>query len=693
MKRTTVALLLWSALAVFSQLALVRTFVTLAGGAVYYANLLLLVALVTNASGFFARRFATATWGLPVLLALCFYVARWLSGFNLVDQMPAEFLWINVANVHPRPADFDLQLAIYVLASASAPLMLLIGSRQGELLVQTRSGPRAYLTAGLGGAAGAVLFALQNELLHDLLTLFVLWTALIVAALAEAMPSRRRLAYALVPLPVLLSSVASFSSGHFWSPYQRLTLVPEHDVIHVESNDFFLTTVSTVRFEDLPPEIHEWYGLALGALRDGNRVLVLGSGTGSSDVRMALHRGAGHVDAVEIDPTIISIGRLFDPDRTYDDPRVTVWNEDARRFLGREATEPYDVVYFSFLDSQALASSQGRFRLDSFLYTKEGLSLAYARLAPGGRLLINFFSGTPWIQKRMFDLVESVAPGRVSVVLHAGHPGGTLFALGRDERPQLPLSGPFRDGAQELASLPKQEIPTDDWPFLYSEERRVPLPYLRLIVGVLFLLGFVFAASTSRVRPSTSQASVPLLLYAFFSGAAFFFLELHAIGVLTPIYGSTFLTQAVVVTGVILVSLLGALAASWSTSRGRPAGWLVLAIAIASRAEAAPIFHIGTGPLGNPIVQLVLLLAPVGAAGYLYMLYLAECSGATALGMQKVNILGGALGGFCECTVIMWGFERAYWLAAAFYLAAFLAAMAATLTVRARSFEGAAQRV
>ena len=61
-------------------------------------------------------------------------------------------------------------------------------------------------------------------------------------------------------------------------------------------------------------------------------VLILGAGSGT-DVAAALKHGAKHVDAVEIDPTIIRLGRELHPDRPYHDPRVTVINDDARHFL------------------------------------------------------------------------------------------------------------------------------------------------------------------------------------------------------------------------------------------------------------------------------------------------------------------------------------------------------------------------
>jgi spermidine synthase len=62
------------------------------------------------------------------------------------------------------------------------------------------------------------------------------------------------------------------------------------------------------------------------------RVLVLGAGTGN-DVAVALDEGAEQIDAVEIDPVILQLGRKFHPDHPYDSSKVRIFNTDARSYL------------------------------------------------------------------------------------------------------------------------------------------------------------------------------------------------------------------------------------------------------------------------------------------------------------------------------------------------------------------------
>ena len=66
-------------------------------------------------------------------------------------------------------------------------------------------------------------------------------------------------------------------------------------------------------------------------------VLIVGAGSGT-DVAIALQNGARHVDAVEIDPRLLQLGRERHPDRPYQDPRVTTHVDDGRAFLSGAPT-------------------------------------------------------------------------------------------------------------------------------------------------------------------------------------------------------------------------------------------------------------------------------------------------------------------------------------------------------------------
>jgi len=74
---------------------------------------------------------------------------------------------------------------------------------------------------------------------------------------------------------------------------------------------------------------------------------------------------------VDIDPTIIQIGRAIHPEKPYASPQVNLIVDDARSYF-KKTQGQYDLVVYSLLDSHTLFSSMSSLRLDNFVYTVEG---------------------------------------------------------------------------------------------------------------------------------------------------------------------------------------------------------------------------------------------------------------------------------------------------------------------------------
>ena len=118
------------------------------------------------------------------------------------------------------------------------------------------------------------------------------------------------------------------------------------------------------------------------------RALIVGSGAGN-DVAGALEAGVEQVQAVEIDPAIVDLGRARHPDRPYSSPQVALAVDDARAFF-RKDTGPYDLIWFGLLDSHTTPSAYSNVRLDHFVYTRESFADMKRLLAPSGVVVLLF---------------------------------------------------------------------------------------------------------------------------------------------------------------------------------------------------------------------------------------------------------------------------------------------------------------
>lgn len=125
-------------------------------------------------------------------------------------------------------------------------------------------------------------------------------------------------------------------------------------------------------------------------------VLILGAG-GGGDVLQALHQGAEHVDAVEVNRDVIDIVRNdFGAygGRVFDHPRVAVHVAEARSFVSR-TTRRYDLIQIALLDAYS-ASAGGLYALsENHLYTVEAIQALLERLEPDGFLAITRWAKLP----------------------------------------------------------------------------------------------------------------------------------------------------------------------------------------------------------------------------------------------------------------------------------------------------------
>lgn len=667
-------LFLASFLSLFLELLLIRWVPSQVRVIAYYGNLMLLSSFLGLGCGaILARRgLQIVRFFAPLLCVLVVAVAT-LSGVKF-QQGPDEFRFLFAAGtsstVLPIIAIFALNALLFL------PLGELIGTYFSKLAPL-----RAYAWDIGGAITGTVLFALFSYSWFSPVFGF----ALAMIGFLVYCTNRRELIWSVIFFTVtLLLLTIRLESVGIWSPYNLITILeaetsgalkpvsvplenlgalrdPPFYVVQV-NGDFYMMngTIDSRRYSNKAKaaDINEQYMLPHKLRPAARDVLVVGSG-GGVDVEAALLAGANRVDALEIDPVIIQLGRLFNPSQPYNDARVTAINTDARPYF-RRTDKTYDMIIFGFLDSQSLFSQMSSIRLDGYVYTRESFQEAFQLVRPGGLMSVSFFSGGHlWLLDRLIAMFRSATGSQPLIFTKAT--GQVVILAPKGFSPQEATN---LQSYRNIQRTPREtEEALDDWPYLYLRSRSIPVDYL-FTIGSLLLISSIFIILTTLDRRTRG-----LDLHFFFLGAAFLLLETKGITTIALFLGATWLVSTVVILGVLIMVLL---ANSVAARLPVFSVWFYLPLA----GSVCLLYYLPTATvLSWPIYArlaycLVLVPLPIFFAGLIFSFGLRSHQNPTmAFGS---NLIGAMVGGFVEYAGMITGTKVLLLLILVFYLASFL---------------------
>ena len=678
-----------SFLTLFAELALIRWIGTEVRIFAYVKNLALLLCFLGFGLGCALAKSrirwsgaATALLGLLMVVRQPWHARRALEGLSEVLGAAQDIqIWATAA-ARNWPS--------FLLASTLLAVMLLliawvfipfgqIVSREIELAPRPLLGYSWNLAASLAGIL--VFFAVSREGLPP-----AVWLGIVFLGMALLQPERRQqilLASFILPAVLLLHDASTPFHFSFWTPYQQI----EVQQLNFPDGEFqqLLVTVNHTAYQSIVNLSAEFLqrhpGLLQEPVRDNPynlpfrfataapRVLIVGSGTGN-DVAGAVRNGSRAVDAVEIDPAILSLGARH-PEHPYQSPLVTAHLTDARAFLKR-AQGNYDLAIFGLLDSHTQLSDYSNMRIDNFVYTEESFREVKKLLSPDGVLFVKFQVNQPWLGRRLAEMLQDVF-GKPAVVFAAGSSYtafASCFAISASSQVQDRLAAD--PGLQELVArnrsdfldMPPVAVTTDDWPYLYQQGRWIPSIFfsVSLIVVLLACLLYWQIPEARRRAPS---------LFFFSMGAGFLLLETQVISRLALYFGTTWQVNGIVI-GAILVALLIAnaviekhprLCSRWWTFAGLLGGLLLAYVVPFSRIPGSAAF---VGWLAAGFFAI-----PVFFAGILFAseFQTAE-SPSAALG---ANMLGAVVGGLLENLSLVTGMKALLLIAIVLYCFAGLA--------------------
>lgn len=663
-------LFLISALLLFFELTVIRWIPASLRIVAYFSNLILVSCFLGFGLGCLLKKRRDLFPLFPLSVLILLLTCRFFSGAGIANPTDSSYFFGGSSQIR-------WIIGVPVIFVLNALPFMCIGQKLSAYFDRFRP-LSAYSINVAGSLFGTVGFAAVS-----FFELRPTWWFLLsfAAALVFLRSSRILLVASVAVLFGAATAVYIEAEPHIWSPYYKIsvdTLNPpsaggQRVIVNHDYHQLILDLSG--RWNDRLPDYRDWqltYDFPYLALeRHPGRVLVLGAGTGN-DVAAALRNHAATVDAVELDPEILKLGRQLHPEQPYGDPRVDAHLNDARNFL-RMNDRPFDLIVLGWLDSHRLFSSFSTVRQDNFVYTVEAAHQMRDLLTEDGTLCLSFYAGKPWIKRKILTMLTEAFGHQPRVFARpdgAYGPDGVIFLIARDpvNAERLTEVEGFVEVTESIAGSEPMQPPTDDWPYLYVQDHSLAWEYLSMMLVILVLSGIM-------VAPAFTGRSLRLddTLHFFFLGAGFLLIEVRNITQLALVFGSTWATTSIVISGVLVMILMANILIEKSVLSGHDrVVWLCLFASIAlsivwseSWLAGAPITI--RGGVTTVIVSSTFFFAAIVFAQSFRTVTVPSA----ALG---ANVLGAVVGGLLEYLSIAVGIPGLSVIAAILYACAMLTA-------------------
>jgi hypothetical protein len=642
-------LVLLSFLMLFVELALIRWTGSNVLYLSYFSNFVLLGSFLGIGIGFLRARARINLFRFAPL-ALAFFVGFVLIFPVEIDRSGSDLIFFGAF----QPTGLPAWLTLPIIFSAVAAVMAMIAEGVARTFLQFEP-LEAYRLDIAGSICGIAAFSALSFAWAPPLAWGLVVTALFIVLLPGGGSSVRRAsqAVALIGLVFMLGRETLVPEWS-WSPYYKVELTRQTDGPYL-----WVITVNGVPHQAIIATENRRLTEPVYVLPydhvQGNRlsnVLIIGAGNGG-DVATALSMGAAHIDAVEIDPRLLEIGRQLHPDHPYADPRVDAHINDGRAFL-EQTDATYDLIIFALPDSLTLVAGQSSIRLESYLFTRQAIQAARDHLAPRGAFTMYNFYRERWLVDRYAGTLQTVF-GSTPCLDNVG--SGQLAALTVTLDPRHLACSTIWAAAGEVPPPA-----TDDHPFPYLRQTGVP-PFYLFTIGLILLASLALIRGVAgSLRPMRSYLDLAAM------GAAFLLLETKNVVQFALLFGTTWFVNALVFGGV-LFSVLAAIEVARRYRARRPSLIylaLLAALAVAWVLPAPFLLQLDFWPRLFGAVMVAFM--PIFLANLVFAGRFRDVGDSTSA--FGANLLGAMVGGLVEYTALITGYQALLLIVAGLYGAA-----------------------
>ncbi|MFA5039507.1 MAG: hypothetical protein WC732_07495 [Candidatus Omnitrophota bacterium] len=708
-------LFLISFIILFFELACIRWFGAKVIFLTYFTNIVLMACFLGMSVGCFAasRKKDYIQMVIPLAalssvlatLVLLAYLKFSRLAVDVGGQLSGQFIYFGTEWRLPDPAAFAVPLWVIngVFFTLISLMFVGLGQVMGRAFAAIPDRVKAYTANVAGSLAGIVVFSVFSWLWIPAFVWFAVSLAVFFYFLKRKAPIQILAAAVCICAVSAGVFVHSRNSKEIWSPYYKILYGRDEGIISA-NNQWHQNMVAVAQ------EYGLLYALPHLLSRDAQvepfkKILVIGSGSGN-DVAAALKYADtdSRIDAVEIDPAILSIGRADHPDRPYSDPRVRAHLQDGRKFLHESPAGAYDLILYALVDSVVLHSGYSNLRLESFLFTKEAFEDIKKSLAPDGVLVLYNHYRQGWIVGRLVKMAAEALGSEPLVVsvpfmekidLSSYIPFYTMVIAGNGpDNPRLeqirdmfggqgsfwanraPVKNesvrafgpqpPFPDDdwvqvrPAEMETEGLNFLPSDAWPFLYLRDKTIPFKPTgqgALVVAFVSLAILFLFSPVKFTRPRWQM---------FFLGAGFMLLETKSVVHMALLFGSTWVVNSFIFFSILVMILLANLFVLRLQPRDLRPFYAGLLLSLLVNAFVPMSYFLALPDIIRPLFSCAVVFIPVFFAGVIFAAAFRESDHPDV--DMGYNIAGVILGGLSENLSLMLGFNNLLFVAVLFYV-------------------------
>lgn len=649
-----------SFLMLFVELTLIRW----AGANIYalsfFSNFILLASFLGIGLGFIRSASSKSIFPIAPFCLAIFVLLTYLYSYEYHIRINPSTNDLNFISAYFKENLFPVELTLPIIFLAVMLVMMTLADGVARVFQQFPP-LEAYRSEMIGSLLGVITFSFLSWL-H---TSPWVWGCVIslIFMLLFIPDWRLKSMISIIQIMSLVLLMGTFSkeamtNEHHWSQYYKIDAQPYSEgryaiIVNGWPQQFVESVQQRERYK--PFYFLPYQHLPPHAIL--NNVLVIGAGTGG-DVAIALAQGAKHVDAVEIDPVLYQLGKKINPDQPYHDSRVHIYIDDGRSFLQKNH-QRYDMILFALPDSLMVLSGRSSLRLENYLFTIDGITMARKHLSPNGIFTMYNYYRERWLIDRLANTL-TLAFHHTPCFDTYGEINHWLSVLSISKSSSsIQCKNVWQPQSNQFLTPS-----TDDHPFLYLKENTITSPY---IAASLFVL--ITALSALKLIGG-SYYSIKNYFDLFLMGMAFLLLESKSIVTFALLFGSTWFVNALVFIG-ILLTIYFAVEISYLIKGIRSIFLYSLLFGTLLLAWATPNELLLSLPFFLRFMAATMLaFFPILAANLIFSKRFGQTVNSTAA--LGANMMGAVAGGLLEYISLLIGYRHLLLVVVGLYLLAIL---------------------